>query len=70
MRTHLVILTEKYRYQYIGYRRNTITKNMAANTVECNSSNNRFLVWLGICWAVCFENLEDSYQNMVRTYLV
>ena len=36
--THLVILTKKYRYRYIGYRQNTITENMAGNTMECNSS--------------------------------
>ena len=36
--THLVILTKKDRYRYIGYRQKTITKNMAGNTMECNSS--------------------------------
>ena len=34
---NLQILIKKYRYGYIGYRQNTITKNMAGNTVECNS---------------------------------
>ncbi len=39
LRTHLVILTKKYRYRYIGCRQNTITENIAGNTVGCNSIN-------------------------------
>jgi hypothetical protein len=34
----MVILTKKYQYRFIGYWRNTITENMAGNTVEYNSS--------------------------------
>ena len=57
--THLVILTKKDRYRYIGYRQKTITKNMAGNTMECNSSYLAMVVGInkpsakrnaGECW--------------------
>ena len=48
---------QKFRYWYIGYRQNTITKNMAGNTVKCNSTKN-----ILVCGCSVFEHTSFDWR--------